>query len=87
MITNAREVDEIVDVFRKNQDKQANDDINNLKTSLITISIIALIILILFGTTIVSSIIHALESVQNGLKSFFSFLNKETNKVEKIQLN
>ena len=87
MINNAREVDTVVDSFRKSQDKQANDDINDLKTTLITISIIALLVLILFGTTLVNSIIHALEAVQSGLRSFFSFLNKETNKVEKIQLD
>ena len=87
MINNAREVDTVVDSFRKSQDKQAQDDISTLKTTLITISIIALLVLILFGTTLVNSIIHALEAVQNGLRSFFSFLNKETNKVEKIQLD
>src|SRR5574344_1056279 len=87
IINNAREVDTIVDLFRKNQDQQANEDINNLKTTLITISIIALLVLILFGTTIVNSIINALEAVQSGLRSFFSFLNKETNKVDKIQLD
>ena len=87
MINNAREVDTIVDLFRKIEDKQANEDINHLKTTLITISIIALLVLILFGTTIVNSIINALEAVQSGLRSFFSFLNKETNKVDKIQLD
>ena len=87
MINNAREVDTVVDSFRKSQDKQAQDDISTLKTTLITISIIALLVLILFGTTLVNSIIHALEAVQNGLRSFFSFLNKESNKVEKIQLD
>jgi methyl-accepting chemotaxis protein len=45
------------------------------------------LVLILFGTTIVNSIINALEAVQSGLRSFFSFLNKETNKVDKIQLD
>ena len=87
MINNAREVDTVVDSFRKSQDKQAQDDISTLKTTLITISIIALLVLILFGTTLVNSIIHALEAVQNGLRSFFSFLNKEINSVEKIQLD
>ena len=87
MINDARDVNSLVDIFRKNQDQQANEDINNLKTTLITISIIALLVLILFGTTIVNSIINALEAVQSGLRSFFSFLNKETNKVDKIQLD
>ncbi|NCB11113.1 MAG: hypothetical protein EOM78_05735 [Erysipelotrichia bacterium] len=87
IINNAREVDTIIDLFRKSQDKQANDDINDLETTLITISIIALLVLILFGTTIVNSIINALEAVQSGLRSFFSFLNQETNKVDKIQLD
>lgn len=72
MINDARDVTSVVDIFRKNQDQQANEDINNLKTTLI-ISTIALLILILFGATIINSIIHALEAVQKGLKSFFSF--------------
>jgi hypothetical protein len=34
MINDARDVDSLVDIFRKNQDQQANEDINHLKTKI-----------------------------------------------------
>ncbi|MDD2896647.1 MAG: methyl-accepting chemotaxis protein [Aliarcobacter sp.] len=87
VVEKARNVDEIVDIFRKTQDQQAQDDINSLKTMIITASIISLLVLLLFGATIVSSIMNALQLVQKGLRSFFSFLNKEITSVEKIDLD
>ena len=87
VVEKAREVDNIVDIFRKKQDQEAQDNIISLKTMIIISSVISLLLLLLFGLTIVNSIINALHSVQKGLKSFFSFLNKEIDSVEKISLD
>ncbi len=87
VVEKAREVDNIVDIFRKKQDQEAQDNIISLVTMIIISSVISLLLLLLFGLTIVNSIINALHSVQKGLKSFFSFLNKEIDSVEKISLD
>ncbi len=87
MVTNARKVSSLVTDFRRAQSKEANEDIDSLKTFIISIGLLALILLSFFAGLIVSSIIKSLEEVKAGLLSFFSFLNKESSSVKAINLN
>jgi methyl-accepting chemotaxis protein len=52
MVENARTVSELVTDFRRDQSEQADEDISHLKTTIITVSILALIFLINFWCTL-----------------------------------
>ena len=60
---------------------------NTLNTVLIIIAITALSLFIIISILITHSITSSLSSIQQGLNSFFSFLNRETNKAEPIKLD
>ncbi|MDD3856398.1 methyl-accepting chemotaxis protein [Sulfurimonas sp.] len=67
--------------------KNANDTYETVKITLIAIIIVSLTLLFTIGILIVKSMVSSVNSLQNGLLSFFSFLNRETNKAELINLN
>ncbi len=87
MVLNARKVGEIVTDFRRDQNKQANEDINSLKTTIVTVGIIAFILLVLIGTLIVNSIINSLNTLKEGLLGFFRYLNRESKDTELIKID
>ena len=57
------------------------------KTSMIVVALIIMIISLVLATLISKSITGSLNSFQNGLLSFFSFLNNESSTVELIKLD
>ena len=59
-----------------------NDDISSLKTNMIIESLFAILIIIISLFFIVQNIKTSLNSFQEGLNKFFSYLNKEINTVE-----
>jgi len=63
--------------------QNSNETFMNLIT---IISIIIIIISVIFAIIIPRLIITSLESVSEGLKSFFNFLNKKTNSSQKIDI-
>ncbi|MEW6552486.1 MAG: methyl-accepting chemotaxis protein, partial [Campylobacterota bacterium] len=87
MVENARAVGDLVTDFRRDQSEQADEEISALKTTIITVSIIALILLISMGTLIVNSIISGLNKLKDGLLSFFAYLNRESSKAELISID
>jgi methyl-accepting chemotaxis protein len=87
MVVNARSVDDLVTEFRRDQSEQADADISALKTTIITVSILAFILLITLGTLIVNSIIGGLNKLKDGLLSFFAYLNRESAKAELISID
>ncbi|MFA7571286.1 MAG: methyl-accepting chemotaxis protein [Sulfurimonadaceae bacterium] len=63
------------------------NDANSLLNKILVALVICAIILFLLMSMIVSNtIIKSLENFRNGLSSFFSFLNKETEKIELIAI-
>ncbi len=87
MVENARKVGNLVTDFRREQSAQANSEIGSLKTTIMTVSLIALLLLISMGTIIVNSIINGLNSLKEGLLSFFGFLNRESTTVNLINID
>ncbi len=64
--------------------EESNEFLNNL---LITISIIAILLFLIFSLYISKVIIDSLDRFKDGLLSFFAFLNKESSNVELINLD
>ncbi|MGM0519514.1 MAG: methyl-accepting chemotaxis protein [Campylobacterota bacterium] len=60
------------------------DSISTLTIALEIIAVISTILFVLFSTVISSFILKSLNNFQSSLSSFFSYLNRETNKVEKL---
>jgi methyl-accepting chemotaxis protein len=87
MVEKARTTSELMVVFRKDQNNQADEEITGLKTTIITVGIIALLLLITLGTLIVNSILNGLTRLKTGLLSFFAYLNRETNEVKLIHID
>ncbi len=87
MVEKARETSELMVVFRRDQNNQADEEINGLKTTIITVGIIALLLLISLGTLIANSILNGLTRLKTGLLSFFSYLNREAQDVELIHID
>src|SRR3989339_898246 len=67
--------------------KEGKVTISFSKNTMIISALIAIIISILFSTLITKSITSSLNSIQSGLQSFFSFLNRETDRAESINLD
>src|SRR3989339_1697649 len=67
--------------------KEGKVTISFSKNTMIVAALIAIIISIFFSTLITRYITSSLNNIQQGLNSFFSFLNRETNKAELINLN
>ncbi len=87
MVNNARKVGEIVTDFRRDQNDQANKDINSLKTTIVTVGILSLIFLIIIGTLIVNSITNSLNTLKEGLLGFFRYLNREEKDAKLINID
>jgi methyl-accepting chemotaxis protein len=87
MVNNARKVGEIVTDFRRDQNKQANEDINSLKITIVTVGILSFIFLIIIGTLIVNSITSSLNTLREGLLGFFRYLNREAKDVQRIDID
>ena len=75
-----------VDIAKTSRD-EGQITVSFSKTSMIVVALVIMIISLLLATLISKSIIGSLNSFQNGLLSFFSFLNKETSTVELIKLD
>ncbi|MFW0694489.1 MCP four helix bundle domain-containing protein, partial [Aliarcobacter butzleri] len=71
------------------QDASANGDeiYSNSKVLLITIISIVILFSVLIAFFITNSIVISLKDLQQGLFSFFAYLNRETSKVELINLD
>ncbi|MFY9094772.1 MCP four helix bundle domain-containing protein, partial [Aliarcobacter butzleri] len=71
------------------QDASANGDeiYSNAKILLITIISIVILLSVIIGFFITNSIVISLKDLQQGLFSFFGYLNRETSKVELINLD
>lgn len=57
------------------------------RNSIIAISVLSLVILVIVTFIIVTLIINSLVTIQSALESFFKFLNRQTQKVESIELH
>ena len=84
----------LVDKLKESQIEEAlsnsskTHNVASFSLSLVIImSLIGVIIGIATGVFLVKEIITSLEKFENGLMSFFSFLNKKSTKTEKIDLN
>lgn len=60
---------------------------SNMLTMIIIFSSTAFVLIAIFSYLIISSILSSLEKVQNGISSFFDFLNRKTTKATKIELD
>jgi methyl-accepting chemotaxis protein len=87
MVENARKVGNLVTDFRRDQSTQAAEEIDTLKMTIVVVSILALILLIILGTLIVNSIINGLNSLKEGLLSFFAYLNRESETTHLIDID
>ncbi|QKF66634.1 4HB sensor-containing MCP-domain signal transduction protein [Arcobacter venerupis] len=67
--------------------KDGDEIYNNAKILLITIIIICIILSLLIAYFISNSIVNSLKNVQDGLISFFAYLNRESTTVKLINLN
>ncbi|MCG3702688.1 MCP four helix bundle domain-containing protein, partial [Aliarcobacter butzleri] len=65
----------------------ADEIYSNAKILLITIISIVILLSVIIGFFITNSIVISLKDLQQGLFSFFGYLNRETSKVELINLN
>ncbi len=63
---------------------EANSDIF---TTLLVLTIVGVIIILVYSFMITNSIIGSLLKVQNGLVSFFDFLNRKSTQVQSIQID
>ena len=66
---------------------KTSDDIRNLNIIVMVLIIIALIIVSVYSTYLIKEIKNSLKLFQNGLNSFFEFLNGEKNNTEFIQIH
>ena len=87
MVENARKVGDLVTNFRREQSTQASEEIDNLKMTIETVSILAFILLIILGTLIVNSIVNGLNQLKEGLLSFFAYLNRESKTTHLIDID
>jgi len=65
------------------------EEVSNTTALLVTISIITIIIVlstILIATFITRNIINSIDTLKDGLLNFFSFLNRQTTKIEEIDI-
>jgi len=85
-----KSLQDLIDFQKNIMNKNAEESVSLVTQAKWIISIIAIIGLILgiFGAIVVTrSILSSLSSIQSGLQSFFSFLNRETSKAELIKLD
>ncbi|MGB5918402.1 methyl-accepting chemotaxis protein [Arcobacter sp.] len=71
----------------KSETEKAENIYSNSIYFVITVIIFSLIIIVLLSYVIISDITKKLEIFKNGLISFFSFLNRENNKADLIEIN
>ncbi len=84
----------LVDGLKNSQIQEALDNSNktheNAATSyyiLIVMALIGILVGIIIGVVLIKQITTSLEKFEHGLMSFFSFLNKESSKSERININ
>ena len=78
--------DSQIDEAYKNTTK-THDNAESTLYIIIVMSIIGIIVGIIIGVVLIKQITNSLVKFENGLLSFFDFLNKKSNKTEKIDLN
>ncbi len=78
--------DSQIDEAYKNTTK-THDNAESTLYIIIIMSIIGIIVGIIIGVVLIKQITNSLVKFENGLLSFFDFLNKKSNKTEKIDLN
>ncbi|MCT7908422.1 MCP four helix bundle domain-containing protein, partial [Arcobacter lacus] len=71
----------------ENASKQGDEIYSSAKILLITIISLVILLSIFVAFFITNSIVNSLKDLQQGLFSFFGYLNRETSKVELINLN
>ena len=81
-----RAIEEAADALQKRQLDERESLLSGTKTILIILSFVVIFLIGLVAFVLIKSIIGAMSKVENGLLSFFRFLNRETNKVELIDL-
>ncbi len=71
----------------QNIEKSSNEDLSfgNMVLNLGSLLVIILILFVSF--LIANNIVHSIKIFENGLNSFFKFLNKETTKANRIEIN
>ncbi|MEA3384664.1 MAG: methyl-accepting chemotaxis protein [Campylobacterota bacterium] len=67
--------------------KVYSDENSNILLVLIITSLISIIVLLIYSFITVKSILDSLDKVQNGIVSFFDFLNKKSSNVNLIDLS
>ena len=66
---------------------KTTNDVKNLNIIVMIVILSSLIVIILFSTYLIKKIKTSLNLFQQGLDSFFQFLNKEKNHIELIEIN
>ena len=66
---------------------KTTNDVKNLNIIVMIVILSSLIVIILFSTYLIEKIKTSLNLFQQGLDSFFQFLNKEKNHIELIEIN
>ena len=92
--SDTEELAKLVDKLKESQIDEAykntiktHDDAESTLYIIIVMSIIGIIIGIIIGVVLIKQITTSLIKFENGLLSFFNFLNKKSAKTEKIDLN
>ena len=66
---------------------KTTNDVKNLNIIVMIVILSSLIVIVLFSTYLIKKIKTSLNLFQQGLDSFFQFLNKEKNHIELIEIN
>ncbi len=78
------ELEEQLNHVNKNATEMKDDAISTMNGVLITLAIIAILFFVAFSLTLSSQLITSINNFQNGLLSFFGYINKESTTVEML---
>ncbi len=84
MVDIGLELEEQLNHINKNVTEMKNDAISTMNIVLITLSLIAILFFVAFSLLLSSQLITSINNFQNGLLSFFGYINKETTTVEML---
>ncbi|WP_034255219.1 methyl-accepting chemotaxis protein [Aliarcobacter lanthieri] len=87
MVNIGLKLEEEIVRINKNTIQLRDEAYSSLNIDLLIISFIAITIFILFSILISNSIINSIESFKNGLLKFFSYLNRESQDVNLLNIN
>ncbi|MDD2887136.1 MAG: methyl-accepting chemotaxis protein [Aliarcobacter sp.] len=78
------ELEKLLNQINGNAIKMKDDAISTMNVVLITLAIIAILFFVAFSLALSSQLITSINNFQNGLLSFFGYINKESTTVEML---